>query len=86
MQLTCHISTGGPWYFSNLLHDCVEVYMDDFTVKGDTFDEALHNLEIFLQRCRETNLSLSNEKCFMIMTEGIFLGHHVFVAGKLMLL
>ena len=52
-----------------------------FTVMGDTFEEALIILENFLQRCRETNLSLSNEKCFMIMTEGIVLHHHVSVAG-----
>ena len=31
--------------FSDLLHDCVEVYMDDFTVMGDTFEEALDILE-----------------------------------------
>ena len=36
--------------------------MDDFTIMGDTFEEALHNLEKVLQRCRETNISLSNEK------------------------
>ena len=61
--------------FSDLSHDFVEVYMDDFTVMVDTFEEALYNLEFFLQRCRETNISLSNEKCFMIMTKGIFLCH-----------
>eukprot|EP00253_Pinus_taeda_P011339 PITA_11339 len=48
---------------------------------GDTFEEYLQNLEKVLQRCRETNLLLSNEKCFMIMTEGIVLGHHVSAAG-----
>ena len=31
--------------FSNLIHDCVEVYMDDFTVYGNIFEEALENLE-----------------------------------------
>ncbi len=56
--------------------------MDDFAVMGDTFEEALHNLEKILHRCRETNLSLSNEKCSMIMTDGIVLGLHVFVAGN----
>ena len=30
--------------FSDLIHDCVEVYMDDFTVYGNTFEEALENL------------------------------------------
>jgi hypothetical protein len=27
--------------FSDLIHDCVEVYMDDFTIYGNTFKEAL---------------------------------------------
>eukprot|EP00253_Pinus_taeda_P007704 PITA_07704 len=63
--------------FSDLIHDCVEVYMDDFTVYGDSFEEALENLEKVLIRCKETNLSLSHEKCFMMFTEGIILGHHI---------
>jgi len=54
--------------------------MDDFTLISDTFEEALHNLRRVLQRCRETNISLSNEKCFMIMAEGIILGHHISAA------
>ena len=64
--------------FANLIHECVEVYMDDFTVYGRTFDDCLQNLEKVLKRCIETNLSLSNEKCFMMLTEGILLGHHIY--------
>eukprot|EP00253_Pinus_taeda_P013839 PITA_13839 len=51
--------------------------MDDFTVYGDSFEEALENLEKVLIKCKETNLSLSHEKCFMMFTEGIVLGHHI---------
>jgi len=47
--------------FSDLLHDCVEVYMDDFTFYGNTFEKVLENLEKNLIRCQETNLALSNE-------------------------
>jgi hypothetical protein len=67
--------------FSDLIHDCVEVYMDDFTVYGNTFEEALANLEKVLIKCQETNLALSHEKCFMLQTEGIVLGHCVSSAG-----
>ena len=42
--------------FSDLIHTYVEVYMDDFTVYGDSFEEALENLEKVLIRCKETNL------------------------------
>ena len=31
--------------FSDLIHDCVEVYMDNFTAYGNTFQEARENLE-----------------------------------------
>lgn len=48
--------------FSDLIHECVEVSMNDFATYGNTFEEALVKLEIFLFRCRESNLELSNEK------------------------
>ena len=41
--------------------------MDDFTTYGQTFDEAKENLEKVLQRCKDYNLSLNSEKCFMMM-------------------
>jgi len=44
---------------------------------GNTFEEALENLEKVLKRCKETNVSLSHEKCFMMFTEGIILEHHI---------
>ena len=55
--------------------------MDDFTAYGNTFQEALDNLEKVLIRCQETNLALSHEKCKMLLTEGIVLGHHVSSQG-----
>ena len=51
--------------------------MDDFFVYGNTFEDALENLEKILKICIESNISLSNEKCFMILNEGIVLGHHI---------
>ena len=63
--------------FVDLIHDCVEVYMDDFTTYGNTFQEALDNLEKVLIRCQEMNLALSHGKCKMLLTQGIVLGHHV---------
>jgi len=69
--------------FTDLIHECVEVYMDDFTIYGSTFDDCLNKLEKFLKRCIEKNLSLSYEKCFMMLTEGIVLGHHISSSGML---
>jgi hypothetical protein len=59
----------------------MEIYMDKFNVIGDSFDEALINLEKVFRKCRETNLSLSNKKYFMIMFGGIVLGYHVSAIG-----
>ena len=49
--------------------------MDDFSVYGDTYDEALANLEKVLIHFQETNLPLSHEKCKMLFTKGLFLRH-----------
>jgi hypothetical protein len=59
----------------------MEIYIDDFTVHGDDIQEALTSLEKVLIRCRETNVSLSNEKSKMMLTKGIFLGHHISGSG-----
>jgi hypothetical protein len=69
------------WIFVDLIHDCVEVHMDDFTVYENTYQESLDNLEKFLIRCQEINLSPRNEKCKMLLTEGVVLGHHVSSEG-----
>eukprot|EP00253_Pinus_taeda_P009086 PITA_09086 len=55
--------------------------MDDFTPYGDDFDPALDTLQKFLQRCIATRLCLSHEKCYMMMSEGLILGHYVSAAG-----
>ena len=67
--------------FSDLVNDSVEIYMDDFTPYGNSFEEALDNLEKVLKRCKQTHLSLSTEKCHMMMQEGIVLGHFILAAG-----
>ena len=53
--------------FADISHDCMEIYMDDFTTFGVTFEEAMKNLEKVLIRCQEHNLALNSEKCFMLM-------------------
>ena len=51
--------------------------MDDFTAYGNTFQEDRDNLEKVLIQCQEMNLSLSHEKCKILLREGIVLGNHV---------
>ncbi|RDY10479.1 Retrovirus-related Pol polyprotein from transposon 17.6, partial [Mucuna pruriens] len=63
--------------FSDLLEDCMEVFMDDFIVYADTFDACLRNLARVLKQCIETDLVLNFEKCHFMVIEGIVLGHLV---------
>eukprot|EP00253_Pinus_taeda_P036360 PITA_36360 len=55
--------------------------MDDFTPYGDDFEAALVYLEKVLEQCVQTNVTLSTEKCHMMMTEGIILGHYISAEG-----
>jgi hypothetical protein len=55
--------------------------MDDFTTYGDEFNQALENLEKTLIQCKESHVALSNEKCRMMLIEGIVLGHHISAKG-----
>jgi len=67
--------------FSDYIEHIIEVFMDDFTVYGDSFDNCLHNLTLVLQRCIETNLVLNSEKCHFMVGQGIVLGHIVSSKG-----
>ena len=55
--------------------------MDDFTPYGKDFEEALKNLEKVLTCCEQTQLSLSTEKCHMMMSEGVVLGNFIYDDG-----
>ena len=63
--------------FSDMVKKSIEVFTDDFSVIGSTFDDCLHNLTLVLKRCMETNLVSNWEKCHFMVREGIVLGHRV---------
>ncbi|CAM8959356.1 unnamed protein product [Rhodiola kirilowii] len=63
--------------FSDFLERTMEVFMDDFSVYGSSFDSCLSNLSDVLHRCVDTNLVLNWEKCHFMVQEGIVLGHMV---------
>ncbi|GJT41972.1 reverse transcriptase domain-containing protein [Tanacetum coccineum] len=66
--------------FHDMIKEFVEVFMDDFSVFGKSFDHCLKNLDKMLQRCKDANLVLNWEKCHFMVKEGIVLGHKVFGA------
>ncbi|RDX98028.1 Retrovirus-related Pol polyprotein from transposon 17.6, partial [Mucuna pruriens] len=63
--------------FSDLLEECMEVFMNDFMVYANTFEACLGNLSCMLKRCMETNLVLNYENFHFMVIEGIVLGHLV---------
>ena len=67
--------------FSDLAEEVMEIFMDDFTVYGSSFENCLHNLGTVLHRCQDKNLTLNWEKCHFMVTEGIVLGHMISAAG-----
>ena len=46
--------------FPDMVEKSIELFMDDFSVIGSTFDECLHNLTLVLKSCIETNLVLNS--------------------------
>ncbi|GJR02273.1 DNA-directed DNA polymerase [Tanacetum coccineum] len=64
------------WKTTDIL-ESVEVFMDDFSVFGNYFDNCLNNLDKMLQRCKDANLVLNWEKRHFMVKEGIVLGHKV---------
>ena len=53
----------------------MEMYMDEITIYGGTFEECLANLETVLDRCIEKSLVLNWEKCHFMANQGIVIGH-----------
>ncbi|GJY53784.1 reverse transcriptase domain-containing protein [Tanacetum coccineum] len=48
--------------FHDMIEKTMEVFMDDFSVFGNSFSTCLTNLEKMLKRCEDTNLALNWEK------------------------
>jgi hypothetical protein len=67
--------------FSDLIENTMEVFMDDFSVYGKSFEECLENLDKVLKRCQETYLVLKWEKCHFMVRERIVLRHRVSIKG-----
>nr|GEW38884.1 reverse transcriptase domain-containing protein [Tanacetum cinerariifolium] len=67
--------------FHDMIEKKMEVFMDDFSVIGDSFSSCLTNLDKMLKRCEETDLVLNWEKCHFMCREGIVLGHKISKSG-----
>ncbi|RVW63668.1 Transposon Tf2-8 polyprotein [Vitis vinifera] len=79
--------SGHPFYcfldgiLSDMVERIMEVFMDDITIYGGTFEECLVNLEAVLKRCIEKDLVLNWEKCHFMVRQGIVLGYIISEKG-----
>nr|GFB27042.1 reverse transcriptase domain-containing protein [Tanacetum cinerariifolium] len=67
--------------FYDMIEKTMEVFMDDFSVFGNSFSTCLTNLEKMLKRCEDTKLALNWEKSHFMVKEGIVLGHKISKKG-----
>nr|GEY64847.1 reverse transcriptase domain-containing protein [Tanacetum cinerariifolium] len=67
--------------FHDVIEHTMEVFMDDFSVFGNSFFTCLTNLETMLKRCEDTKLALNWEKSHFMVKEGIVLGHKISKKG-----
>ncbi|GKC99119.1 reverse transcriptase domain-containing protein, partial [Tanacetum coccineum] len=67
--------------FHDMIEKTMEVFMDDFSVFGNSFKNCLSRVDKMLQRCEDTNLCLNWEKSHFMVKEGIVLGHKISKKG-----
>nr|GEY06024.1 reverse transcriptase domain-containing protein [Tanacetum cinerariifolium] len=72
-----HVPKVYDGYLSRYDQKTIEVFMDDFSVFGNSFGTCLSHLEKMLQRCEDTNLCLNWEKSRFMVKEGIFLDYKI---------
>ncbi|GKB42766.1 reverse transcriptase domain-containing protein [Tanacetum coccineum] len=65
--------------FHDMIKEKIEVFMDDFSVFGDSFSSCLSHLDKMLKQYEDTNLVLNWEKCHFMVKEGIVLGHKIYL-------
>ena len=67
--------------FSDFIGESIEVFMDDFSVFGWSFDACLEHLTQILDGCVKKRLVISWEKSHFMVREDIVLGHLVSSKG-----
>ncbi len=70
--------------FEGLIGECMEIYIDDTFIYGETQEEFLANLEKALQRAREKGLTINPDKCKLGVEEVEFVGHVINAEGTTM--
>jgi len=64
-------------HFSDMVERFLQIFLDNFSIYGDSFTQCLHYLELVLQHCAEKNLTLNWEKCHFMVRHRIILSHEI---------
>ncbi|GJZ89416.1 reverse transcriptase domain-containing protein [Tanacetum coccineum] len=67
--------------FHDMIEKMIKVFMDDFPVFRNSFENCLSRVDKMLQRCEDTNLCLNWEKSHFMVKEGIVLGQKISKKG-----
>jgi hypothetical protein len=67
--------------FFDMVEQFMEIFMDDFSVFGSSFQKCLDRLTLVLVRCKEKNLVLNWEKCHFMVKQWVVLGHVISQRG-----
>ncbi|XP_062100713.1 uncharacterized protein LOC133806635 [Humulus lupulus] len=67
--------------FHDMIHENIEVYVDDIVVKSQSKFDHIHDLEKAFQRCRRYKLKMNPLKCAFGVNAGKFLGFVVHKNG-----
>nr|GEW69223.1 reverse transcriptase domain-containing protein [Tanacetum cinerariifolium] len=67
--------------FHDMIEKTMKVFMDDFSVLGNSFQICLSHLKRMLKRYEDTNLCLNWEKSHFMVKERIILGHKISKQG-----
>ncbi|GKA48955.1 reverse transcriptase domain-containing protein [Tanacetum coccineum] len=67
--------------FHDMIEETMEVFMDNFSVFGDSLSLCLSHLDKMFKRCEDTNLVLNWGKFHFMVKEFIVLGHKISKSG-----
>ena len=63
--------------FSDMVKRILEIFMDDFSIYGDSFDQLSSQSRSFPRAMCQKNLTLNWEKCHFMVQYGIVQGHEI---------